>query len=290
MNDQDGLDKEKYIWTLIRALFEDEQNTKNRDNNFEDDMEIENSEGLSETAIVNNLEKRNSFVRRVKLVIDWLEKVVYESDYMKKIKENLNSFSEKSVNWEHTLHKLKSRDAFGRIDKSTLSGREFVDELDPDAPIRTAKSLHDLDQEDEFRLMEYIFAFIRAGDLKSARDFCQKIGQSWRAATLEGFRLFGDKNYSVTSNFGINNQKEIFKNEGNLNRDIWRLMVHKMIKDENFGPYEKAVYASLAGFVTPVLPVCKNFSDYIWIYFKALYNQIIEKEIRLFFFPFFLFI
>jgi hypothetical protein len=26
-------------------------------------------------------------------------------------------------------------------------------------------------------------------------------------------------------------QHEIFKNEGNLNRDIWRLMVHRLIKD-----------------------------------------------------------
>lgn len=242
-------------------------------------MDIENSEGLNEISIVQNLEKRNPFVRRIKLVINWLERIANESDYMKKIKENLNSFTAKSVNWEHTLHNLRTS-CYGHGNKSTLSGREYVDEVDPDAPIRLSKSLHDLDQEDEYKLMEYIFAFIRAGDLKSARDFCQKIGQSWRAATLEGFRLFSDNNYLINSNLGINNQKQIFKNEGNLNRDIWRLMVHKMIKDERFGPYEKAVYASLAGFVTPVLPVCRSFSDYIWIYFKALYNQIIEKEIR----------
>lgn len=276
--EQDGLDKEKYIWSLIREFFQDEQETKNRESEFEADMDIENAEGLNETSIVRNLEKRNPFVRRVKLVINWLERIAHESDYMKKIKENLNSFTAKSVNWEHTLHNLKNSSCFG--DKNAFSGREYVDELDPDAPIRLSKSLHDLDQEDEFKLMEYIFAFIRAGDLKSARDFCQKIGQSWRAATLEGFRLFNDKNYSLNSNLGMKNQKQIFKNEGNLNRDVWRLMVHKMIKDERFGPYEKAVYASLAGFVTPVLPVCRNFSDYIWIYFKALYNQIIEKEIR----------
>ena len=49
---------------------------------------------------------------------------------------------------------------------------------------------------------------------------------------------------------------------------------------EHFGPYEKAVYASLAGFVSPVLPVCKTYMDFIWAYFKGLYNKIIDRELR----------
>lgn len=84
--------------------------------------------------------------------------------------------------------------------------------------------------------MEYIFAFIRAGDLKSARDFCLKIGQPWRATTLEGFKLFNDKNYTLKENFSnrMNKELEITQNEGNFNRDVWRLMVHKLIKDVRF--------------------------------------------------------
>ena len=66
---------------------------------------------------------------------------------------------------------------------------------DPDAPFRQGKSLHDLDQEDEYKLTEYIYSFVRSGELNVARDFCFKIGQSWRAATLEGFKLFNDRNY-----------------------------------------------------------------------------------------------
>ena len=105
---------------------------------------------------------------------------------------------------------------------------------DPDAPIRQNKPLHDLDQEDEFKLMEYMFALIRAGDLDSARDFCFKVGQSWRAATLEGFKLYNDENYLNDSTFSSNNRQQtqqVFKNEGNINRDIWRLMVQKLMKD-----------------------------------------------------------
>ncbi|CAF0971958.1 unnamed protein product [Brachionus calyciflorus] len=279
-NEYESMEKEKNLWNLIYQMFIDEQETKQHDNDIEADMDIENFEGLSEDALVKNLEKRNPFVRRVKLVIDWLEKNAAQSNYMKSIKDNMSSFAEKCANWEHTLHHLKSSSTFGRKDKISLSGREYVDELDPDAPIRQSKPLHDLDQEDEYKLMEYIFAFIRAGDLNSARDFCLKIGQPWRAATLEGFKLFNDRNYAVNGDFRIQQQHQIYKNEGNLNRDIWRLMVYKLIKDEKFGPYEKAVYAALAGFVTPVIPICKNYTDYVWIYFKALYNQIIEREIR----------
>ncbi len=77
-------------------------------------------------------------------------------------------------------------------------------------------------------LMEYVYSFIRAGELNTARDFCFKIGQSWRAATLEGFKLFSDKNYH-SDDQRKNNQ--LFLNEGNLNRDIWRLMVQRLIKD-----------------------------------------------------------
>jgi nuclear pore complex protein Nup107 len=100
--------------------------------------------------------------------------------------------------------------------------------------MREGKSLHDLDQEDEYKIMEYIFAFIRAGDLNAARDFCLKIGQSWRAATLEGAKLFQDDNYTQSRHLNARtnrNQQELFKNEGNLNRDIWRLMVYKLIRN-----------------------------------------------------------
>jgi hypothetical protein len=112
----------------------------------------------------------------------------------------------------------------------------FVNTQDPDAPTRQRKQLHDLDQENEYELIEYVFAFIRAGDLKSARDLCVKLGQSWRAATLEGFKLFCDDNYSLDeANMETNSkEKKLFENQGNFSRDIWRLMAYKLIKDVSF--------------------------------------------------------
>ncbi len=112
--------------------------------------------------------------------------------------------------------------------------------------------MHDLDQEDEYKLTEYIYSFVRSGELNVARDFCFKIGQSWRAATLEGFKLYNDRNYFSSAseaayqnidddenNLTIMQQQQqlnnqVFLNEGNFNRDIWRLMVQRLIKDVYF--------------------------------------------------------
>ena len=105
----------------------------------------------------------------------------------------------------------------------------MVTKKDPDAPIRQNKPLHDLDQEDEYKLMEYVYSFIRSGKFDEARDLLFKIGQSWRAATMEGFKLFSDKNFLNEEQM----DNQIFLNEGNLNRDIWKLVVQKMMKDVN---------------------------------------------------------
>ena len=77
---------------------------------------------------------------------------------------------------------------------------------------------------------------MRAGEASAARDFCFKVGQAWRAATLEGFKYFDDENYAQSDRLYhrvkvSGQQHDIFKNEGNLNRDVWRLMVYRLIKD-----------------------------------------------------------
>ena len=54
-------------------------------------------------------------------------------------------------------------------------------------------------QEDEVRLLQYVFACIRAGQLDEAQKLCSKCGQAWRAATLEGWRLYHDPNYTSGS-------------------------------------------------------------------------------------------
>jgi hypothetical protein len=48
------------------------------------------------------------------------------------------------------LHQLNNNQR-----KLHLNIRDYVTKLDPDAPIRQKKSLHDLDQEDEHLILDY---------------------------------------------------------------------------------------------------------------------------------------
>lgn len=84
---------------------------------------------FNECALVRRLEKTNPLLRRIKIVIDWLENVSRESEYYKTVRESLNGFSEKCANWEHTLHFLKSAKCIVQKDKNVALGREFVTEI-----------------------------------------------------------------------------------------------------------------------------------------------------------------
>ena len=44
------------------------------------------------------------------------------------------------------------------------------------------------------RLLREVFVMVRAGQMEEAQRLCKKCGQAWRAATLEGWRLYHDQN------------------------------------------------------------------------------------------------
>ena len=69
--------------------------------------------------------------------------------------------------------------------------------------------------QDDNRLVKALFTLIRSGQLDKAQQLCVKVGQAWRAATLEGWKLYHDPNYE--RNMG----EEKLPVEGNKNRDIW---------------------------------------------------------------------
>ena len=72
--------------------------------------------------------------------------------------------------WENTLHVLKTKA------ENYAKERQLCENMDPDGPIRTKRSLHDLDVEDESRLFRYIFQLLRSGQLEDAKDVAQRLG------------------------------------------------------------------------------------------------------------------
>ena len=140
MREYEEIENEKHLWQLLQRLFIDQQKEEGciqdeledqilysdkNENNGSDLDELM----LNERALIERLEKSYPLLRRIRIVINWLESIARESDYYKSIRESMNGFSEKCANWEHTLHYLKSAKSVGQKEKNLLSGREFVTEL-----------------------------------------------------------------------------------------------------------------------------------------------------------------
>uniref|UniRef100_A0A669BCY7 Nuclear pore complex protein n=1 Tax=Oreochromis niloticus TaxID=8128 RepID=A0A669BCY7_ORENI len=200
----------------------------------------------------------------LQLVVDWLESIA--KDQIGDFSDNIEYYA-KNVCWENTLHALKMRRKSG-----TTFTVPLVTELDPDAPLRQQRPLADLDREDDARLLKNLFTLIRAGMTEEAQRLCKRCGQAWRAATLEGWKLYHDPN--MTSG-GI----ELQPVEGNPQRGIWKACCWRMAEEEQLNRYERAIYASLSGNLRPLLAVCESWEDCVWAYFRVMVDSLVEKDL-----------
>ncbi|XP_028305425.1 nuclear pore complex protein Nup107 [Gouania willdenowi] len=254
------LQQENSTWRLISSLYKDRVQLS-----LEEDMMTDlvvPSE--SEKVVVEQLFQRDSNVRQSQLVVDWLESIA--KDQMSDFADNIEYYA-KNVCWEHTLHSLKIRRKSGSVFTVPL-----VTELDPDAPLRQQRPLADLDREDEARLLKNLFTLIRAGMTEEAQRLCKRCGQAWRAATLEGWKLYHDPNLTSGS-------LELQPVEGNPNRGIWKVCCWRMAEEEKLNRYERAMYASLSGNLKPVLAVSESWEDCVWAYFRVMVDTLVEKEL-----------
>lgn len=129
--ENEELKNEKHLWNLIYKLFEDNHLSRqsNQDNDGRGLLKGNYSESLNEAAIVADIEKNNPLLRRIKIVLKWLEEVARESNSLKQIREKMSSFSEKCSGWEHTLHHLKNTNMYARKDRGPFTGRDYINEL-----------------------------------------------------------------------------------------------------------------------------------------------------------------
>uniref|UniRef100_A0A8D3DVN6 Nuclear pore complex protein n=1 Tax=Scophthalmus maximus TaxID=52904 RepID=A0A8D3DVN6_SCOMX len=198
------------------------------------------------------------------LVVDWLECIA--KDQIGDFSDNIEYYA-KNVCWENTLHALKMRRKSGAAFTVPL-----VTELDPDAPLRQQRPLADLDREDDARLLKNLFTLIRAGMTEEAQRLCKRCGQAWRAATLEGWKLYHDPN--MTSG-----RVELQPVEGNPQRGIWKACCWRMAEEEQLNRFERAIYASLSGNLRPLLAVCESWEDSVWAYFRVMVDSLVEKDL-----------
>ncbi|TRY97188.1 hypothetical protein DNTS_015794 [Danionella cerebrum] len=255
------LQQELVTWRLITSLYRDRIQTV-----MEEDIMMDiTMPSESEKAVIEQFFQKDSVVRQSQLVVDWLESIA--KDEIGDFSDNIEYYA-KSVYWENTLHTLKLR----RTQSSGNLSRPLVTELDPDAPIRQKRPLADLDREDDSRLLKNLFNLIRAGMMDEAQRLCKRCGQSWRAATLEGWKLYHDPNI----NGGVGELQPV---EGNPQRIIWKVCLWRMTEEEHFNKYERAIYAALSGNLKQLLPVCESWEDMVWAYFRVMVDALVEREI-----------
>jgi len=263
--------QECYTWRLISSLFRDRMldEGEGKDYNMEDLPTIDSAK--SERLIVENLFEYEPSTRQCQIIVDWLERNMQDKLEDLLSTENLKFHSE-SIYWEHTLHDL-AQIRMGSKDPSLASN--LVTEVDPDAPIRQNRVLSSLDQQDEEQLLLYMFRFIRAGKLEEAQKLCCDQGHFWRAATLDGWRLWHDPNF-----FNDESNGDVLSAEGNPDRDIWKINCWSLSEEKSCHMYEKAMYAALSGHLKQLLPGCASWDDCLWAYFKVLVDLRVEQEIR----------
>ncbi|KAL2738221.1 nuclear pore complex protein Nup107 [Vespula maculifrons] len=259
-----SLENERNTWRLIYCLYQNRINTSEFDTPMEDNSEVTY---ISEKNVIDHLYKTESQTREYQLIIDWLEKNALDQANRS---PNIECFTDKTVAWENTLYQLQNRNlgmAFG-------SSRPLVSSMDPDAPIREGKPLHDLDREDDARLEKRMFIEVRCGRLQKAQALSIHCGQPWRAACLLGWVPHHDPNY----NNPLTDTKVPIV--GNPNRDLWKLCAWELSHDKRVGQFYRAIYASLCGNVQQLLQIALSWQDALWAYMKGLLDVKVEAEVR----------
>ncbi len=85
-------------------------------------------------------------------------------------------------------------------------------------PVLKTDGAHDPRSSGATRVMQTLFSL-------QAQKLCKRCGQTWRAATLEGWRLYHDPNYE--SSMG----EPLLPVEGNPHRDIWKVACWRMAEE-----------------------------------------------------------
>ncbi|XP_076280366.1 nuclear pore complex protein Nup107 [Lasioglossum baleicum] len=263
-----SLENERNTWRLVYCLYQNRINSLNFPTAMEEDSD-ENDTYISEKAVIDSLFKVERYIREYQLIIDWLEKnALDQADKY----PSTEQFTDKTLAWENTVRQLLTYK-----DKDSIpfrSSRPMISSLDPDAPIREGKPLHDLDREDDARLEKRMFIEVRCGRLTKAQALAEHCGQPWRAACLLGWIPYHDPNYK---NPLADTKLPI---EGNPNRSIWKQCAWEFSQDKRVGQYYRAVYASLCGNVQQMLQVATSWQDALWGHMKSLLDIKVEKEIR----------
>ncbi|XP_039282828.1 LOW QUALITY PROTEIN: nuclear pore complex protein Nup107 [Nilaparvata lugens] len=266
-NDPDiaWLESERNSWNLVLCLY---QNRLYPPKDKEDAMDVAVKHS-SEKEIVSSLYVVDNNVKESQLVVDWLEKIAADQLESSAAPRFGSLHGQNGGVGEHAASVAK------RAQIAYSSSRHIVASLEPDAQLRQNRPLHDLDMEDEARLLQQVFTEIRCGRLEQAHSLCYHAGQPWRACTLEGWRLHHDPNLTRPAHL------DKLPVEGNPNRDIWKLCAWRLADDVRATSVTRAVSGALCGHLPALVHFCSgSWEDLLWSYTRVMIDVRVEQEIR----------
>eukprot|EP00026_Physarum_polycephalum_P001863 Phypoly_transcript_01866.p1 GENE.Phypoly_transcript_01866~~Phypoly_transcript_01866.p1 ORF type:complete len:1019 (+),score=214.39 Phypoly_transcript_01866:45-3101(+) len=191
----------------------------------------------SQVQVLETAMLSDALLKKNMIVLHWLESL------------HSHVFGEQeSSRWPNTLNHLQN-----------ARDQRYVQSMDPDAPFRESKSLHEDDMKEEEMFLEALWGFYRGGKAASAPEFCLSSGQAWRAASIMGGSLYSSE-----------------LETGNPNRTTWKNACCDLARHGASNPYEKAVYGILGQDIECVLPVCKTWEDYLWANLKVWSDAYID--------------
>lgn len=241
---------------------------------------------FSEDQLIGNYYVSNPEIRRMQVIVDWLEANEAGDLAYKEEEDKAEFYAEGPTAWENTLHGLRA--TYGNdildfdITQLPNAGIELCPAMDPDAPLRTKKSLAHQDKEIEIRLFKHLLRFIRSGRLDEGQEMAQRVGYFWLSGFLDGWLPYSDPNLDQ-ENLGtlmVHQASEVRPVTGNKKRDVWKKTCYTASQTQGLNSCERAILGVWGGNIKSVLPVCHNWADQLWARVKCSIDVKIERALR----------
>lgn len=236
------------------------------------DEDLEAKTIFSEKNMVIEFRDRQD-IRRFLGVVKWLEDRASTEGIEKKGSGNywrtekvISAIKKEkgAIEYRRTVKAIMTAQTLGSNEQDVL-----VDQLDPDVLLRNShKQIHAKDLQEEIQLVNFVWKYIRAGQMDEAVELCRNYKQAWRAATLKGGQFWDD------------NQEEGGDVQGNRRRLLWKLACRRLASNTPV-PAEQAIYALLGGDMAQVLhtEVLQTWEDYCWAYFKTMVSYLEDSRL-----------
>eukprot|EP01083_Nonionella_stella_P055239 145782_1 len=226
------------VWTLLLHL-SNSKTIKSSKRAHEDDYYF------NPKAFIDDRFNGDYQLRKLEHVILWLQDIAPPTHFLQTGDISYSRTLNQPSNARHPSLKSLDPDVMTRmrINPNTLS-KEEMDDLN-----------------DEERLLNVVFRLIRKGQWNKAVELCRNYGQHYRACSLNGRRLFCDKQSTSNEVEGIGGNEEYL---------MW-LRVCNAICTNTLSSAEKWIYASCCGNVNELLTYVDseyndgNWYDLLWV-------------------------